>query len=182
MRRLVLVGLSACLFACGPADDPSIPKGSDFILATADAPFDSTAQRGKLLLIYFGYTHCPDVCPAALGTLSQVVNTLSEAERAKLRMLMISLDPARDTVQRLKEYTAFFHPQMQGGVTSQAEVDRLVKAFGAGYVRQPAAADGSYAIDHSSGIYLVGVDGKLKEVIQPGLGNDAFLSTLRKYL
>ena len=95
---------------------------------------------------------------------------------------MISVDPARDSVRHLKEYTAFFHPEMVGATGTPEEIAALAKAFGAGYIRQPARADGSYAVDHTTSTYVVGPDGRLAQVIDLNAGSDAIVAAVRKLL
>lgn len=164
------------------ARDPRLPTGADFVLQSADGEVDSKAMRGKVMLIYFGYTHCPDVCPASLAAGGQAMKSLAPAERANVRMLMVSVDPERDSVKHLKEYTAFFHPDMRGVTGSSQQIADLAKAFGAGYIRQPAAADGSYAVDHTTATYVVDREGKLAAVLDLGVSNDKIVSIIRKLL
>ena len=181
---LLAVSLAGLFFwrSGDTARDPSLPTGADFVLQSADGVVDSKAMRGKVMLIYFGYTHCPDVCPASLAAGGQAMKSLTPAERARVRMLMVSVDPERDSVKHLKEYTAFFHPDMRGVIGSPQQIADLAKAFGAGYIRQPAAADGSYAVDHTTATYVVDREGKLAAVLDLGVSNDKIVSTIRKLL
>ena len=110
------------------------------------------------------------------------MKSLAPAERANVRMLMVSVDPERDSVKHLKEYTAFFHPDMRGVTGSSQHIADLAKAFGAGYIRQPAAADGSYAVDHTTATYVVDREGKLAAVLDLGVSNDKIVLTIRKLL
>ena len=178
----LLLGLALHLRSEPVAHGIKLPPGSDFVLQSADGPVDSKTLRGKVLLIYFGYTNCPDVCPASLAAGGQALNALTPAEQAKVRLMMVSVDPGRDTVQHLKEYTAFFHPQMAGITGSTAEIAELAKAFGAGYIKQPANADGSYAIDHTVSTYVVDREGRLVAVLDIGTPTDKLVATVRKYL
>ncbi|MFN4341605.1 MAG: SCO family protein [Azonexus sp.] len=183
MKRLSLIGLIvACLLGCQPGRDPKLPTGADFLLQTADGPIDSRQLRGQVVLVYFGYTHCPDICPASLAAGGQALKALKPAERARVKLLMISVDPERDTVNHLKEYTAFFHPEVIGATGTPQEIAALAKAFGAGYIKQPAQGDGSYAVDHTTATYLIGTDGKLSQVIELGASPDAIVSAIRKHL
>ena len=178
----LLLGLALYLRSGPAAHDTKLPPGSDFVLQSADGPVDSKTLRGKVLLIYFGYTHCPDVCPASLAAGGQALNALTPEEQSKVRLMMVSVDPGRDTVQHLKEYTAFFHPQMAGITGSAAEIAELARAFGAGYIKQPANADGSYAIDHTVSTYVVDREGRLVAVLDIGTPTDKLVATVRKYL
>ncbi|MDP3135816.1 MAG: SCO family protein [Burkholderiaceae bacterium] len=165
-----------------PPRDSKLPPGADFVLQSADGLVDSKALRGKVLLIYFGYTHCPDVCPASLAAGGQAMNALSPAEQARVKMFMVSVDPERDTLQHLKEYTSFFHPQLAGITGTPAQIADLAKAFDAGYIKQAPKADGSYAVDHTVSTYVVDGEGRLVAVLDLGTPTDKLVSTVRKYL
>ena len=178
----VLLGIALFLRSGPPPRDSKLPPGADFVLQSADGPVDSKALRGKVLLIYFGYTHCPDVCPASLAAGGQAMNALSPAEQARVKMFMVSVDPERDTLQHLKEYTSFFHPQLAGITGTPAQIADLAKAFGAGYIKQTPKADGSYAVDHTVSTYVVDGEGRLGAVLDLGTPTDKLVSTVRKYL
>jgi protein SCO1/2 len=181
---LLALGLGAALlWRGGPSGgEAALPRGADFVLQSADGPVDSRALRGKVLLVYFGYANCPDVCPASLAEGGRALNALSPDERSRVRLLMVSVDPERDTPAHLKTYTAFFHPEMTGVTGSPAEVAALAKAFGAGYIRQPAKPDGSYAVDHTTSTYVVDRDGRLAEVLELGAPTDRVVAAVRKRL
>lgn len=178
----LLLGILLLLRGGAVSSTAKLPAGADFVLQSADGMVDSKALRGKVLLIYFGYTHCPDVCPASMAAGAQALKTLSAYERSRVRLLMVSVDPERDSLKHLKEYTAFFHPELVGVTGSAEEIAALAKAFGAGYIRQPAAADGSYAVDHTTATYVVDPEGKLAAVLELGAANDKVVSTIRKLL
>jgi protein SCO1/2 len=161
---------------------PGAPAGGDFVLRSADGSVDTRALRGKVLLIYFGYTHCPDVCPASLAAGAQALNALSAEERAKVRLIMVSVDPERDTPARMKEYAAYFHPEMIGVTGTAEEIGAIAKAYGAGYIRQPARPDGSYAVDHTTRTYVVAPDGKLAVSLELNAPADKYLETVRGLL
>jgi protein SCO1/2 len=158
------------------------PPGGDFVLQSAAGPLDTRALRGKVLLIYFGYINCPDVCPASMAAGAAALNALTPTERAKTRMIMVSVDPERDTPARLKDYAAYFHPAMVGAVGTAAETAAIAKSFGVGYVRQPARPDGTYAVDHSSQTFVVGPDGKLMELLPLGIATEQVVAAVRKLL
>jgi protein SCO1/2 len=158
------------------------PPGGDFVLQASDGPLDTRALRGKVLLIYFGYVNCPDVCPVSIAAGAGALNTLSAAERERTRMIMISVDPERDTPAALKTYVAYFHPQMLGAVGNATETAAVAKQFGAGYVRQPTRADGGYAVDHSSQTYVVDREGRLLDMLPLGTPAEKIAATVRKLL
>ena len=162
--------------------EPPLPAGGDFILQSAHGVIDSRNWRGQVILIYFGYTHCPDVCPASMAAWAQALKALSVEERQRVRLLMVSVDPERDTLDHLREYAAFFHPQMIGATAAPEEIARLAKAYGAGYIRQATAADGSYAVDHTTSSYVIDPAGKLSNVIELGASGDRIAATIRSLL
>jgi protein SCO1/2 len=183
MKRTFLLSLFCLLIAaCGePARDSRLPPGGDFVLQSADGPVDTRQLRGQVLLVYFGYTHCPDICPASLAAAGQALNLLTADERAKVRLMMISVDPERDTLAHLKNYTAYFHAGMLGVTGTPDEVAAVARSFGAGYMRQPAKADGSYAVDHTVHGYLINRNGQLAKVIEFTAPPEQIAATLRQY-
>jgi len=143
-----------------PAADLA-PQPTDFTLDSADGPVSLRDFRSKLVLLYFGYTFCPDVCPTALTTLAQALKQLAPEERQQVQVLFVSVDPARDTPQHLKEYLGFFDPGFVGVTGSAAAIAGAARLWGVYYAAQPADAAGRYSIDHSAFTALVGRNGKL---------------------
>ncbi len=118
--------------------------------------------RGRFQLITFGYTFCPDICPTTLAEMMQILNSLQENEAEKLRLIFITVDPERDTPAVLKTYTNFFDPRIIGLSGSPELVSRAAKNFKVRYakVKHPGSAPGSYSVDHSAGMFLLGPDGQ----------------------
>jgi len=112
---LAVVLATAFLVACSDSGTGervlvARPDGGDFVLQSAAGPVDTKALRGNVLLVYFGYINCPDVCPMSMAAGAAALNALTPAERARTRMIMVSVDPERDTPAKLKDYVAYFHP------------------------------------------------------------------------
>jgi protein SCO1 len=179
---VIVLGVMLLLRGETTATVASMPTGSDFVLQSANGPVDSKSWRGKVVLIYFGYTHCPDICPASMSSWAQALKGLSADERGRVRLLMVSVDPERDTLEHLRSYAAFFHPEMIGATATPEEIAKLAKAFGAGYIRQATAADGSYAVDHTTSTYVIDPTGKLAAVLEFGASSDKITSTIRSLL
>ena len=184
---LVLILAAMLLSACpdsgmGERVLVARPDGGDFVLQSAAGPVDTKALRGNVLLIYFGYVNCPDICPMSMAAGAAALNALTPAERTRTRMIMVSVDPERDTPAGLKDYVAYFHPAMIGAVGTPAETAAIAKSFGAGYQRQPTRPDGTYAVDHSSQTYVVGPDGKLMDMLPLGIPTDKVVAAVRKLL
>jgi len=133
-----------------------------------------TDFRGRYMLIYFGYSFCPDVCPTTLGVMAAALGKMG-ADSQKVVPIFITIDPDRDTAKVLKPYMAAFGPRFVGLTGDGAAIARVEKEFHVYAKKQPlnpAKSSGNYAMDHSSVIYLMGPDGKLvnyyDEAISPG--------------
>ena len=144
------------------------PKGGDFTLQSADGPVSLVEQRGKVVILYFGYTFCPDVCPTSLSALAQALSTLTPEELARVKPYFISVDPERDTMDVLKVYAPFFHPSIVGISGSNEQVAEVARLYGARYMKQKPDADGLYSVDHSAFLYIVAPDGKLAASLPHG--------------
>jgi protein SCO1/2 len=138
---------------------PPGPAMSDFTLIDYDGRPRSLADyRNHVVVIYFGYVHCPDACPAELFKLDQVMKLLGPASR-QVQVLFITLDPERDTPQVLKDYVTAFNPAFVGLTGTAAQIDRAAAAFNVEHAKVPSGED--YAIDHSSETYVVDAGGHL---------------------
>jgi protein SCO1/2 len=122
--------------------------------AVTDANF-----RGKLMLIYFGYTFCPDVCPTTLGNVAQAYDLLSAKDQAQVVPIFITVDPERDTVDQMAQYVDAFSPAFVGLTGSPDQIAPVLKAFRV-YARKVESKDANYSVDHSSILYVMGKDGK----------------------
>lgn len=146
-------------------------KGSG--VATIGGPFtlvDQTGKtrteqdfRGQYMLIYFGYTYCPDVCPTELQAISNAMDLLPEDTARQVQPIFISVDPERDTVAAMADYVPHFHPRLIGLTGTLEQTSAAAKAYRVYYVKafedgEPKDSD-SYLVDHSSFIYLMGKDG-----------------------
>ena len=166
-----------------PLPRAAAPAGGDFVLQSAAGPVDLRSFRGRLTLIYFGYTICPDVCPTSLAATSEGLKRLTPDEAARVAMLFVSVDPERDTPARLKEYAEFFHPGMVGVTGQPDELAAIARRYGAFYARQAVATAGEgYVVDHTSDTYVVGPDGRLLGKIGHATPPDEVVTILRNYL
>jgi protein SCO1 len=184
---LIVAGLAAGVggayltSSTSPDRATAIPAGADFTLNSTTGPVSLKDLRGKVVLIYFGYTHCPDICPTSLAAVVKAISALTPAEREQVAALMISVDPERDTPERLRDYTSFFHPKLVGLAGTPTQTAALAAAYGAGYTRSPPRPDGGYLVDHAAGIYVVDTAGHLREIL-PIVTTDAVLTAVRKHL
>ncbi|CAN7736139.1 SCO family protein [Bosea sp. LjRoot9] len=132
--------------------------GGPFSLTTPDGKTLTDKElRGAPFLVFFGFTHCPDICPTKLFEISEMLRAAG-AKGEKLRALFISVDPARDTPETLKSYLGSFDPRIVGLTGDQAAIDATVKAYRA-YAKKVPLKDGDYTMDHTALVYLMGKDG-----------------------
>ncbi|QTP60852.1 SCO family protein [Billgrantia antri] len=139
------------------------PQGGPVELPSTQGEFSlSQLEDDQLAVLFFGYTHCPDVCPMSMAVMRQVMQGLDEEQRRRVVPLLVSLDPERDTLERLAEYVGYFGDNFIGATGSQAQLEELAARYGIIWrrVETPDSAM-EYTIDHSSSLYLVDRDGTI---------------------
>lgn len=172
----------------GPAAAPAlpalagVPQGGDFVLVSSRGPISLKDMRGKVVLLFFGYTYCPDICPTSLAAVAQALSGLSPSEQRRVQALFVSVDPGRDTPERLAEYAAFFHPGILGLTGSAAQIAEVAGRYGAAYKAQPPDRDGRYAVDHSAFVYLIGPDGRIAATLAYPVAAPVLQAEIRKTL
>lgn len=144
-----------------------------------DKPVNEKSWPGKYLLVFFGFTYCPDVCPTTLAQLAGVMKDLGPTAD-KIQPLFVTVDPARDNPAALKSYTSTFDPRITGLTGSQAAIDAMLKTYRVYAARRGEGED--YTMDHSSLIYLMGPDGRLKQVLTPDMDPKVMVQTLAKLI
>jgi protein SCO1/2 len=185
---LALVVLGVALFWHPEMPERPIPRaaiaaGGDFTLQSAAGPVSLKDYRGKLVLVYFGYTFCPDVCPTSLAATAEGLKLLTPEELGKVAMIFVSVDPKRDTPERLKEYAEFFHPAIVGATGTPEVIAEIAKRYGVFYAEQKVAtAGGGYVVDHSSDTFVIAPDGKLVAKIAHATPPDQVAVAIRKHL
>jgi cytochrome oxidase Cu insertion factor (SCO1/SenC/PrrC family) len=118
-----------------------------------------TDFRGRFMLVYFGYTFCPDMCPLGLQVMAQALDELPAEIAAEIVPVFITVDPERDTVEALREYVPLFHPRLIGLTGSAEEVDEALRAYRVYARKAESSAAAAYLMDHSTFTYLMGPDG-----------------------
>ena len=169
MRNLFPLMLVMLLAAC---DEPRLPSpfhASDVSLPLAQANFKLTDHngkqrtlgdfRGKAVVLFFGYTHCPDVCPTTLADLAQVMGMLGK-DADKVQVLLVTVDPERDAPEMLAKYVSAFHPSFLGLYGDAEATAQAAKAFYVAYQKQPATS--GYNVDHSVGTFLIDPQGRVR--------------------
>lgn len=158
--------------------NPVFAVGGDFTLTNHERkPYSLSDSRGKVVVISFGYTFCPDICPTALATISSALNQLGEAAN-QIDPLFVSVDPDRDSPEILSKYVGYFHPRLIG-LTGDAEtIAEIAKRY---YVRYAFVGKGqieNYTVDHTASLYVIDREGKLMTVLPHGLPPQALADSL----
>ena len=166
MAVLVMVGL---LLARLPDLLRPTPSGGDFTLQGGDGPVSLHDFTSRWVVLYFGFTTCPDYCPAALARWASLYQQLEVDEQARLQVLFISLDGERDSPQQTADYAAYFHPAFVGASGDEAAIAAVATAYGVRYERVVIDSALEYTIDHSTYSYLIDPQGALVEMFPDGM-------------
>ena len=152
----------------------NVPAGGNFTLTSVQGPVNLSDHRGKVVLLFFGYTSCPDVCPISLARIGACLSSLEDEHAEQVSALFITLDPERDTAERMRQYAGFFHPEIVGLTGAAEAIDEVTTRYGIGYVRSlaPESALG-YSISHPDTILLVDADGALVGEVRGDEGSEA---------
>ncbi|MEY2625905.1 MAG: SCO1/SenC/PrrC family protein [Pseudomonadota bacterium] len=186
-RGLALALLaSAILIACGPPPPPfnatevsNLAYGKGLGIPDTDGKIRRIDDfKGQVTLVFFGFTRCPDICPTTLMRLRQVRNAVGE-DADKVQVLLVSVDPERDTADRLGAYVKSFDDSFIGLRPEPAELEKVVKAFHAIAVKVPTSGD-DYTIDHSATIYVYDRKNQLRLIAQPTLEINLFAADLKR--
>ncbi len=165
--------------AVGVAVPGGVEIGGKFSLVAADGHTVTEADfRGRFMLVYFGYTFCPDVCPTELQAVAASLALLGD-QAAKVAPIFITIDPERDTPKAMGEYTKLFDDRLIGLTGSAVQIAQVAKAYRAYYARVEPKAGGTYLMDHSSFLYLIGPDGKFRALVKPGSTPEEIAALLR---
>lgn len=159
------------------------PIGGTFSLRDQTGKTRTDADfRGQLLLVYFGFTYCPDICPTDLQAISLAMDQLG-ADAAKVQPLFVTLDPERDTVEHLAQYVPLFHPRLIGLTGSLSDVGKAADAYRVFYKRvKTGDKPDDYTLDHTAFIYLVDRDGKYLGFFPPGTDAPRLVEMIRPHL
>ncbi len=194
LAAVLLFGVSGPIARAHEAATPAADELMDALMwnrGPIGGPFDLIDQngrrrtdadfRGKLLVLYFGYTYCPDACPTDLMAISSAIDLLGPAGN-DVQPIFITVDPQRDTVQHLGAYVSSFHPRLIGLTGPEHDIRRLALAYKVYYAKVAGEHGEPYAIDHTGFIYLVGRDGKYLGFFPPGTPSNRLVETIRQHL
>ena len=184
-------GRLALLFGGAPGGIPSagglqLPQG--MVLGGPFSLVDQTGRAvnerdfaGQWMLLYFGYSYCPDICPTELGTIAAAIDSLG-TQGEKILPVMVTIDPQRDTPAQLADYVSRFHPRMRGLTGTAEQVAEAARRYRVYYARVNRAEAGEYLMDHSSFVYLVGPDGRVRSLFRPEASPDDIAAVVRVQL
>jgi len=171
------------LYPQQPAIPPHLQQmGGDFALTSVTGTMRLADMRGKVVLLYFGYTHCPDVCPMALGTIASAMRALGEERGNAVAGIFVSLDPRRDTPAKLAQYAAFFDPSIIGVTGSPAELKEIAARWRVDYRVPELPADANYEVEHSTFVYLVNPEGRVAALFDEKTDPNEIAAAARAWL
>jgi protein SCO1/2 len=144
--------------------------------------FDNAALEQRWSFVFFGYTYCPDVCPTTLSVLNSIAQRLQDVD-ADIRFVMVTVDPERDTPERLAEFVTYFNGDFLGVTGSDQALEQLTRPLGILYQRvQPEAGSESYLVDHTAAVFLFDPDGRYHAVFSPPLSAEKIAGDFRTML
>lgn len=182
---LVVVGIGVFEFTRPPVLHGTViepPKPMpDFALRSAHGPVSLSDFRGKMVVLYFGYTSCPDVCPTTLANLRQALNNLDKKAN-EVQVIFVAVDWQKDTPERVASYLSAFHPDFVGLSGTQEQIDAVTKDFGIFYQINPPDENGYYTVDHTATALVLNQEGSLMLTWPYGLSAEEMLEDLRALL
>jgi protein SCO1/2 len=190
LRGFIVTVMTMMLVACSPKPEfknvditGSTAFGKDFSLINPDGKVRTLADfKGKAVVMFFGYTQCPDVCPTTLTEMQQVM-TLLGPKSDKVQVLFVTVDPDRDTAAILKQYVPSFDSRFLGlRPADEAALEKVTKDFKIYYKKVPGNSPGSYTMDHSAGSYAFDQEGRLRLYIKHAQGPETLAHDLKELL
>ena len=173
-------------FALPSAGGVQMPQGLSLggpfsLVDQAGKPVTETDFAGRYLLVYFGFTYCPDVCPTELGVIASAVDELG-AQADRVTPVFVTVDPERDTPAAMADYVSRFHPRMVGLTGTEQQIAAAARAYRVYYAKVNRPDMTEYVMDHSSFIYLVGPDGRVRALFRPQTPPEAIAQSVRGQL
>ena len=190
LRTCFMTAFLVLLAACSPKPEfkniditGSTAFGKDFSLVDPDGNVRTLADfKGKVVVMFFGYTQCPDICPTTLTEMQQVM-TLLGPKSDKVQVVFVTVDPERDTAAILKQYVPSFDSRFLGlRSADEAALEKVTKDFKIYYKKVPGTSPGSYTMDHSAGSYAFDPEGRLRLYIKHAQGPETLAHDLKELL
>lgn len=153
----------------------------DFTLASASGPVSLSDFRGRVVVLYFGYTFCPDVCPTTMADLARAMRDLGTKAK-DVQVILVSVDPARDTPENLQKYVTSFDPTFIGITGSEEDVATAAALYGVYFAKHEGSEASGYLIDHTASVMVLNREGRLKLVLPFGTPAEAIASDLAEVL
>ena len=182
LTLLLLIGIGIFQLMQPPALRGTViepPKPMpNFTLQSVDGPVSLSDFRGKIVVLYFGYTSCPDVCPTTLANLRRALNDLGE-KAEEVQLVFVAVDWQKDTPERVASYLSAFHPSFVGLSGAQEQIDAVTKDFGIFYQINPPDESGYYTVDHTATTLVLDREGGLILTWRYGMTADEFLEDLK---
>lgn len=151
------------------------------LLYTDGQPVDITSLRGNVVFVYFGYTYCPDVCPLTLGTVDDAVAALGE-DANRVKTIMVTVDPERDTADALETYVAAFNDDFRGVRGDESDIRSVATQYGVTYEYEEAGEDGSYVVNHTASLLAIDPEGALRVIYPFGVTAEELTADLQELL
>ncbi|HEU4852779.1 MAG TPA: SCO family protein [Telluria sp.] len=191
-KILAVIAMAMALAACDKivAKPPSFTStdvtglgyARDFKLTDHNGKPRSLADfRGKVVVMFFGFTQCPDVCPTTMAEMANVMTELGERSK-EVQVLFVTVDPERDTQELLQQYVPAFHPSFIGLRGDKAATDAVAKEFKVFYAKVPGKTPGSYTMDHTAASFVFDKEGKVRLYVRPGQGPAAIAADIKQLL
>ncbi|MGV6810340.1 MAG: SCO family protein [bacterium] len=158
------------------------PEGGDFTLNSTVGRVSLSDFKDNVVLLYFGYRACPDICPSSLATLSSAWRKLTTEQQKKVQIIFVSLDPERDTPILLKEYVDYFRANILGLTGKETELQHIAKKYGVAFRKVESDSALGYLLDHSANIYLLDQTGTLTNTLNHGITADAIVTEVMSVL
>ncbi|MGD8788577.1 MAG: SCO family protein [Burkholderiales bacterium] len=156
--------------------------GHDFELVDQNGKLRHLADfRGKIVVMFFGYTHCPDVCPITLAEFNAALKTLGDAA-SRVQVLFVTVDPQRDTPDVLRGYVTAFNPSFLGLTGTPEQIAKVAREFKIVYQQSPGSSPETYSVDHSAGTYIFDGKGRLRLFASYGQDSESISSDIEKLL
>jgi len=187
---LLLAALVAItMAACDSGDDQQSTGGAllggDFTLDSASSSLSLHDFQGKNVLLYFGYTHCPDVCPMTLANVGAALDLLDEAERSRVQGLFVTVDPERDSVEVVTDYARYFHPGiigLSGSKTAIKDVARKYQVFYNKFFDQDSESEKDYSVTHADHLFLINGQGAVVDIMSHNTKPEDIVEAVRAHL